>query len=393
MRKRSISFVLPIFLVLGLLGAWAGTGMGQVPPTPTVSLPTVTIPPAPPVPLPPPPPVPLPPPPPVPLPPPPKVEVPPPPPLPVDAPKPPVSVPVGTPDTPVTSRSGSGQPVTSAPSGSGGGAGATAAPGGRKFGASSRIATVRKLRASRAWVNPKGSPKQRGVRIHFWLSRARTVVFYVDQLAPQCRYVGKFLVRGRNGRNVVRFRGRIAGRVLDPGTYRLTARPRGELGRRLAGVTIVVLEHPPGRSELAAARAQNTCPGRTPPSVRAAQTAAAGTSGGDGVGSGAGGADGTTKDQTGGVAGAIAATGRPSEGVSPGPLGSAVESIQSAAEDVPPVLFALAALAIMLLALAAMPQPVRASRAGAALVHHRGTVALAGVGVLVAAVLSFAVLS
>jgi hypothetical protein len=56
-------------------------------------------------------------------------------------------------------------------------------------------------------------------------------------------------------------------------------------------------------------------------------------------------------------------------------------------------MFALAALAVLLLALAAMPQPVRASRTGAALVHHRGTLALAGVGVLIAAVLSFTLLS
>lgn len=246
-------------------------------------------------------------------------------------------------------------------------------------------------------MNRKGPARQRGVRIHFWLSRARTVVFYVDQLSPECRYVGKFLVRGRNGRNTVRFRGRIGGRVLEPGTYRLTARPRGEHGRRLAGVTIVVLEQPPGRAELAAARSRNTCPGGKPPSVLAAEAVAA-TAGasGDGesgsAGESGGGGDGLTKSPTGGVAGAIAASGRPSDAVSPGPLGAAVDSIQSAAEAVPPVLFALAALAVMLLALAAMPQPVRASRTGAALVHHRGTLALAGVGVLIAAILSFALL-
>lgn len=324
----------------------------------------------------------------------PKVEVPPPPPVSVDPTKPPVSapgtVPVGASGSPVASLSGPWQPGTSAPSGGGGGAGTTASPTWRYFGASSRIATVRKLRTSRPWVNRKGSAKQRGVRIHFWLSRARTVVFYVDQLSPECRYVGKFLVRGRNGRNIVRFRGRIGGRVLEPGTYRLTARPRGEHGRRLAGVTIVVLEHPPGRSELVAARSRNTCPGGTPPSVLAAETVAAAT--GTSGGGEAGGGDGLTKSPTGGVAGAIAATGRPSDTVSPGPLGAAVDTIQSAAEAVPPVLFALAALAVMLLALAAMPQPVRASRTGAALVHHRGTLALAGVGVLIAAILSFTLL-
>lgn len=55
---------------------------------------------------------------------------------------------------------------------------------------------------------------------------------------------------------------------------------------------------------------------------------------------------------------------------------------------VPPALFALALLAVLLLSVAAMPQPLRASWAGAALVHHRGTIALAGVGVLAVAILS-----
>jgi hypothetical protein len=212
--------------------------------------------------------------------------------------------------------------------------------------------------------------------ITFWLSRPGAVVFSVDELSPDCRYVGKFLVRGRAGRNEVRFRGRVRGRALDVGTYRLTAHPRGNRARRLTGVTVVMLEHPPGPAEIAAARARNTCPGGVPPSVRAAGLVS---------GSGANG-------PTGGVAGVQASSSarQPFVDEAPGPLGTAVETIQSAAEAVPPVLFALAALAVLLLALAAMPQPVRTSRAGAALVHHRGTLALAGVGVLIAALLSFA---
>jgi hypothetical protein len=203
-------------------------------------------------------------------------------------------------------------------------------------------------------------------------------VFLVDEVAPECRYVGKFLVRGRSGRNAVRFRGRLRGRSLAPGTYRLTAHPRGNRARLVTGVTVVILEHPPGPAKIASARGSNTCPGGTPPSVRAAAAAAA--------------AEGS--DSTGGVAGvqATAVTRRPYEDESPGPLGSAVETLQTAADAVPPVMFALAALAVLLLALAAMPQPVRASRTSAALVHHRGTLALAGVGVLVAAVLSFVLL-
>ncbi len=74
------------------------------------------------------------------------------------------------------------------------------------------------------------------------------------------------------------------------------------------------------------------------------------------------------------------------------PLDISLGTLRSAAEAVPAALYALAALAVLLLAVAAMPQPMRTSFAGAALVHHRGTIALAGVAVLVAAIVSFGLL-
>lgn len=255
---------------------------------------------------------------------------------------------------------------------------------GRHYGASSRIATITRIRASRTWVTvgtvgTRASHSERGVWITFWLSRARTVVFLVDELNPDCRYVGRFLIRGRAGRNQVPFRGRLRGRALDPGTYRLTAHPRGNRARRLTGVTVVILERAPAPAEIAAARARNTCPGGTPPSLRAAAIAAAPEGG----------------KPTAGVAGVQAGgtARRPYEdGALGGPLGTVVETLQSAADAVPLALFALAVLAVLLLGVAAMPQPLRASLAGATLVHHRGTIALAGVGVLIGALLSFALL-
>jgi hypothetical protein len=69
-------------------------------------------------------------------------------------------------------------------------------------------------------------------------------------------------------------------------------------------------------------------------------------------------------------------------------LGTTLETLRAAAVAVPPALFLLALLAVILLFVAAMPQPLRASWAGAALVHHRGTIAIAGIGVLAAAMLS-----
>ena len=374
MRKRSVPVLLPTFLVLALLGAWAGTSTGQLPPPPSVTLPTVTVPT---VPLPPPPPVPT-----VPTVSTPPAPVPTTPTLPVDPRKPPVDVPVPVPvpapvPTPQPTEP-SGQPPV-------GGAGTTSA--GRIGGTSSRIATISRFRTSRKFVLTTGSESARGAWITFWLSRPGTVVFLVDEIAPECRYVGKFLSRGQAGRNSVRFRGRLLGRQLEAGTYRLTAHPRGRRAQPLTGVTIAILDGSPGLTEVAAANARNTCPLGIPPSLRGSGLAAAGAASGTEP-------PGTESSVTGGVAGvqATAAERRPYRDDSSGPLAAAAETIQLAADAVPPMLFALALLAVLLLGLAAMPQPVRDSRAGAALVHHRPTLALAGAGVLIAAVFSFMLL-
>lgn len=84
---------------------------------------------------------------------------------------------------------------------------------------------------------------------------------------------------------------------------------------------------------------------------------------------------------------------RPYEDEAPaGALGATLETLRMAADAVPPALFALALLAVILLFVAAMPQPLQASWAGAALIHHRGTIAIAGVGVLAVAILSASLL-
>jgi hypothetical protein len=88
----------------------------------------------------------------------------------------------------------------------------------------------------------------------------------------------------------------------------------------------------------------------------------------------------------------LAATNRPYEDEA---VDDAVDfrfgTIRAAADAVPPALLAMAALAVLLLGVASMPQAVPTSRAGAALVHHRGAIALAGLGVLIAAALSYAI--
>ncbi len=253
---------------------------------------------------------------------------------------------------------------------------------------------MKRVRVSRPYLARRGKASRRSVAISFWLSEPATVVFRVDEVAPACRYVGKFIVRAKAGRNVVRFRGRLDGRTLALGTYRLTVHPRGQVATRLAGVTVVIVKQPPGPAKIAAERARNTCPGRTPPSVRALVAAAAAESEGSGSGTASGGSGGTTGEVAGVQTNSSDANGIASRAGGLGSaLGGAAETVETAARAVPPVLFALAGLAVLLLALAAMPQPVRVSRTGAALVHHRGTLALAGGGVMVAAVLSFMLLA
>jgi hypothetical protein len=219
-----------------------------------------------------------------------------------------------------------------------------------------------RIRTSRDWLATAGPKPRQSVEISFLLSAPGTVVFRVEELSPHCRYVGKFLVRGRSGRNVVRFRGRLRGRALPPGTYRVTAWVRGHRARQIK-TTIVVFARPAGRAEIASARLRDTCEGATEST---------------GVGG-----------PMGGVAGARASLGTTKGRRTHGPLGAALGTLRAAADAVPLVFFAFAALAMLLLGVASMPQPLGTSRAGALLVHHRGTIALAGAGVLITGLVAF----
>ena len=94
-----------------------------------------------------------------------------------------------------------------------------------------------------------------------------------------------------------------------------------------------------------------------------------------------------------GVAGARASlTSRAADRSRHARISGALGSVGTAALAVPPGLFALAFLAVLLLIVASMPPPIRTSRLGATLVHHRGTITLAGIGVLIASLLAFLLL-
>jgi hypothetical protein len=287
------------------------------------------------------------------------------------------------------SGAGPGSPAVSGQGPGGATTGLPAPAAGTVGGISSRRTTVRRVRVSRPWLAFSGPHSRRSVRLTFWLSRAATVVVRVDQLAPECRYAGKFLVRARPGRNVVRFRGRLRGRPLEPGTYRLVAHPRAAR-ERLVRTTLVVLDRPPGgAAEIRAARARNTCPSGRSPSQIALSASPASKAGKD---AGMRARPVASK----GVAGAAAALPRGGlldvDGLIGGPLTSAADTVREAARKVPPALFAIVALAVLLLAIASMPQIGGPSRAGAMLVHKRASIATAGGAALMMAIAAYLLL-
>jgi hypothetical protein len=79
----------------------------------------------------------------------------------------------------------------------------------------------------------------------------------VVRIAPTCERVGTFFRKGRRGTNETRFSGRIDGRPLPPGTYRIVSRSLGRGRATTAGDKFVVVA--PSES-VASARAQpSTC--------------------------------------------------------------------------------------------------------------------------------------
>ena len=197
------------------------------------------------------------------------------------------------------------------------------------------------------------------------------------QIAPRCRTAGRIVVRGHAGRNVVRFRGRVGGHMLVPGTYRITPRLRG--GTQLRSLLLVVVAgRAPARGELASARAADACaaaweasgsarfaawisaPTAATLPVRATQLAAGATA--------------SRKDLS-GLGGILGAN-----------FAQALQDPTS----VSPVLLILLAIAICLLGLAALPRSVVASPVLAEqLTHRRLDLALAGTTTLLVVVLTY----
>jgi hypothetical protein len=187
------------------------------------------------------------------------------------------------------------------------------------------------------------------------------VFFTVSQVSPVCRVAGHLSYRGHAGLNRVRFNGRVGGRALSPGTYRISVRTRA--GRTVPRMTLVVVgAAAPTRAELAAARLANVCP------------ATAGSTGASNTGELAGAEYLQQSLNPKGQPSAV-----PAAKSSKSHSGVLAASFEKAAEALQPVIIALLALATLLLTVAALPRAaVPSSRFHDVLVRHR--VDLAGVG-------------
>lgn len=107
------------------------------------------------------------------------------------------------------------------------------------------------------WVVRPGR-KNGGTVVVFTSPRAAVVRVTVVRVFPACRVMGSFRVRVRAGLNRIPFRGRLRGRVLPAGTYRLRLR-EVRAQEDAAAVTIVVARGKTTAKRLRAARRAAAC--------------------------------------------------------------------------------------------------------------------------------------
>jgi hypothetical protein len=182
--------------------------------------------------------------------------------------------------------------------------------------------------------------------------------------------VGRFSVLGHAGVNRVRFAGRVTGRRLKPGTYRITVEAPD--GQPLQRVKLVVVRAAPTDTELTAMRASNACP-------TSVESSARGSTGAVSSGEPSGTKHVPSPAQPSGS--------NPTTPDSGGILGSA--TVEQAAQAIRPALVALLVAAILLLGVASLPRLAFADpRINEALARHRLQIAGVGAGALVAVIVS-----
>lgn len=100
--------------------------------------------------------------------------------------------------------------------------------------------------------------KNGGTTVVFRLTQPTLLRITVVRVYPTCKRIGTFTVRGRAGLNRIRFRGRVGGRPLRPGGYRLVVRARGAQ-RDAAALAIVVARGPVSAAAVRKARRTVVC--------------------------------------------------------------------------------------------------------------------------------------
>jgi hypothetical protein len=278
-----------------------------------------------------------------------------------------------------STASSSSRSSSSAPAPGGGGTsagGSSAASGSASVGL-----RPQHFQSSRTWISTTGPKKRRVATLTFVLPRRGHVLLTVTQVAPVCRAVGHITVTGHRGLNRYRFNGRVRGKRLEPGTYRISLRtPSGRLVRR---IILVVSAGAVTPAEVRAARATNTCAAASFNGFGFSLSPfVAGTATSSGGGSAPGQLDGGGQQpQTGGVA-------PQAPNLHSGVLGSTVEKTARAIRW---FLVALLAVAIVLLGAASLPRmAVSDARINDLLARHR--VELAGLGALALAAVAVAFL-
>ena len=211
----------------------------------------------------------------------------------------------------------------------------------------------------------------------FVLGRRSLVEFIVMEIAPNCRRVGRFRALGEAGINLVSFRGRMGGRALGPGTYRIMARSVPG-GRALVDTKLVIVSSP-STDKIASGRSANACASKSSGQSTFSSLSSSGSTPVTPTAA-------TPRAGAGDKAGDRAAPDR-DQGV----LGAKFTRAVDAVKGIPLWLFVLLGLAIAILAVAALPLRAAPTRQAAlGLAHHRGAVALTGAAVLLAVTVAFA---
>ena len=242
----------------------------------------------------------------------------------------------------------------------------------------------RGVRTTRSTVRP--DKRNGGTIIVFRLSQPAVVRFTIVRVSPTCERLGAFRVRAHAGVNRVPFRGRLRGRPLPEGSYRLLVRARGAAADAAALKLVVVRGKPLSVEQLRQAREANVCGGAATDSIaldgEAAETAA-GASTPPASGDASSGARDEKRAQNPIAAGA-GTIGRGAKA-----LGTRFTKAVEDPASIHPLVWVALTLSILLLALAAVPPAAFASARAEVIAYHRFEVALAGTTALGAAFLMY----